>query len=362
MELAGTPREMGIAHGESVRQHIHGLYAARIANAIEQARTYGGRSLDEAGILSLSERCLPVVRGFHPDGFEELVGIAEGANLTPVQVWAMNALTDLRDLAAFADLGAPDGLGCSSFIVMGDRTEGSRRYCGQTWDLGTDNKPFVIMVRRTPSAGPETVCLTTTGCLSLIGLNAYGVAVGTTNLRSYDARFGVGYLDVIHKALNAPTAAEARTVIEEAPRTGAHYYYAVDRSDAWAIECTATRHATVDFREGAYVHCNHFLDERHRSLEVTGTPVASTHARQARLTELLTAAERPLTAADLRAALGDAHGGENAISRHDFGGISTNGAVLMSPEEGTLWAVHGPAEVGTWTRFRAGAHGARPAT
>ncbi len=352
LEISGSPRAMGQAHGEACRDLVHALYNRRIANAVEQARTYGGRTIDEAGLLSLSDRCVPMVQTFHPEGWDELCGIAEGAGLTPAQVWTMNALTDLRDVAAFADISPADGEGCSSFVVQADRTAQGRRFCGQTWDLSTDNMPHVLMVRRTPTDGPETLCLTTTGCLSLVGMNAYGVAVGTTNIRSYDSRLGVCYLDVIHKALTASTTASAQTIISEAPRAGAHYFFVLDASGAAvALECTAAQHEAVPVSYGAYIHCNHFLAPSLLELEVKGTPMASSHHRQARLTALLESASAPITPDDLMAFLSDREGGANAISRHDFAGISSNGAIIIEPTQGQLWAVHGPPDAGQWQRM-----------
>ena len=349
LELAGTFQKMGEAHGEACRDLIQALYARRVANAILQAKTYGGRTIDEEGLLGLSARCLPMVQSYHPAGFEELCGIAAGAKLTALQVWTMNALTDLRDVAAFSDLMAADGEGCSSFIVQHDRSADGRRFCGQTWDLATDNMPHVLMVRRRPDNGPQTLCLTTTGCLSLVGLNEHGLAVGTTNIRSYDSRAGVCYLDVIHKALTARTAEDAAQAITTAPRAGAHYFYLLDAEGrALALECTAAQHEAIVVERGSYVHCNHFLRDGLRPLEVKGTPMASSNHRQTRLSALLEGADAPLAADDLMGFLADTQGGANAISRHDFAGISSNGAVVMEPAKRQLWAVHGPPDQGTW--------------
>ena len=350
LELQGTFRAMGAAFGEACRDEIRSLYALRINNAIEQAMSYGGRRTDERKLLTVAEQCLPIVQAYHPSGYEELEGVAAGAGLCLAQIWAMNALTDLRDLAAFSDLASADAEGCSSIVVGADVASDGVGLCGQTWDLSTDNMPFVLMVRRRPTTGPETLCLTTVGCLSLIGMNAHGVAVGTTNIRASDVRLGVGYLDVIHRALTAKSASEARTAISEAPRAAAHYFYVIDATgDAWAIECTAKAHESVDASQGVYVHCNHFLQAPLLDLEVRGTPMASSHHRQARLTELAKSAAHPLSESALMRSFEDTSGGDNAICRHDFNGISSNGAVVMAPSRRALWVVHGPPDSGRWT-------------
>lgn len=347
---------MGAAYGEACRGDIVGLYKARVSNAIEQAQAYGGRAVTEADLIRIAKAALPTVKGYHGAGYEELEGIAVGANRSLEQIWVMNALTDLRDIAAFGDVNvwaAPvDGEGCSSFIMQGDRTQDGTGYAGQTWDLSTSNMPFVRIVKRKPVEGPATVCLSTVGCLSLIGMNEHGVSIGTTNIRSTDARVGVCYLDVIHKVLHQENLEGAVQAITEAPRAGAHYYYVMDAAGAAAVECTATQHARVDVVDGAYVHCNHVLEAANLELEAKGTPVLSSSHRQGRMAELVSAARGPQSIESLQSFFADHDGDERGICRHDVGGISSNGSVIMNPASKRLWAVHGPACMGSWAEHQ----------
>lgn len=343
--LEGSHREMGRAFGREAGDAITKLFSFRRDNALAQAEQYGGRPWTEEQMLRLAGQCLPIVSRFHPEGYEELLGIAEGAEFPIESIWAMNALTDLRDLMAFG--AAPDAEGCSSFVVQSADDYGW--LCGQTWDLATDNMPFVCLVERHPAAAPASLSFTTVGCLSLIGMNQAGVAVGTTNLRTVDARPGVGYLDMIHAALHAATIEGACDRIANAPRMGAHYFYVVASDGARTLECSAAACRTNIPDAAPYAHCNHFLcGETGR--DEANTPMASSKARQARLTSLL--AEGPLTVAGLKAALSDHDGGDEAICRHGANGISSNGSVIMAPARREAWVVHGPACSGTWAHIR----------
>jgi isopenicillin-N N-acyltransferase-like protein len=219
--------------------------------------------------------------------------------------------------------------------------------CGQTWDLATDNMPFVLLVRRRPAGAPATLALTLVGCLSLIGMNDAGLAIGTTNVRTSDSRPGVGYLDIIHKALALTDLGDAAAAITGAHRAGAHYYYLLDaRGRALAIECTATDAAALPIDRGAYVHCNHMRVARHRAVE-KDTP-GSTREREARLTALIAAASRPIGVETLKTFLADHDQSPRCICRHDFGGSSSNGSMIMCPTRGRAWAVHGQACAGDW--------------
>jgi len=351
LELEGAPAEIGRAFGESLRSEIAALYACRLDNAIIQAKRFGGRDVGESELLALARACLAPTRAFDPRGAAELHGIAEGAGLTPEQILAMNGLTDLRDALAWP--GQPEAFGgCSACIVQADRSADGELMCGQTWDLSTDNMPFVIGLIRRPRGAPATWCVTTAGCLSLIGMNDRGLAVGTTNLRTRDARPGVPYLSLIHRALASDTLEEALEAIEGAQRAGGHYYTLADASGrAIALECTATRSARTEVTEGIYVHTNHCLHADCTALEAD-TPRGSSHARQKRLEELLAAAGARVDFAALERSFADRANGENAICRDDLAGISTNAVVAMAPARGEMRACQGLPDVANWITLR----------
>ncbi|MFO7565775.1 MAG: C45 family peptidase [Enhygromyxa sp.] len=351
LSFSGTPAAIGEAFGEQCRAEIAELYAARLDNAIRQAQQHGGRNVGEEAVLEVARACLAPTRAYHPEGFAELEGIARGAKLSLERVLAMNGLTDIRDVLTWG--GQLEALGgCSAFVVTGDFTANGKLLCGQTWDLATDNMPHVLAVHRRPSEGPQTWCLTTVGCLSLIGLNEHGVACGTTNIRTTNARPGVTYLSLIHKALSSPTIDAASEAITGAQRAGAHFYYLADQSGrAQAIECTPDHADLVEVETGAYVHTNHCLIPAHQAIEGK-TPSASSHARQDRLEQLIA---EDCGSADLDGAkrwLSDRENGDKAISRTDFEGISSNGAVVMEPESGIIHAVHGPPHAANWVDLR----------
>jgi isopenicillin-N N-acyltransferase-like protein len=349
LTLKGTFRAMGRQFGEACREEIHQFYDLRVHNALMQAKSYGDRDVTEAHLLGVAKASIAPTEAYHPEGFEELQGIAEGAALPVEKILAMNGLTDFRDVLAWhGDLEAFGG--CSSIIVQKDLTKGGHALCGQTWDLATDNMPFVLGVIREPQTGKKTKTLTTVGCLSLIGMNEDGLSVGTTNVRTLDAKPGVNYLSIIHKALSASSFDEAVGAVTEAPRAGAHYYYIVGGGDeAVALEVSATEAHRVDVTEGAYVHTNHCLIDANVDREAD-TPAGSSHARQARLQALVDADAGSVDLDALQRYWADTDNGENAICRDDFGamGISTNGAVVMEPGTKTLRMCHGLPNKASW--------------
>ena len=335
VELRGSAREMGEHLGEIYREEISELYALRVANAIRDALRFGGRTVSEEDLLTLAATCYEISEAFDYSGADEQVGIARGSGLTIAQITALGGLTDLRDVLSWAGPMERDG-GCTGIIRAG-----SEMQIGQTWDLATDNKPYVVYVHRIPNEGPETWSVTTVGCLSLMGMNEHGLALSTTNLRTTDARPGVPYLNVIHRALRETSVSDAVGVVRDAPRAAAHTFLIADQDEGCVVECTATKSVVSDLIDGVIVQTNHCQVPEHQKIESTA-PNESSHARFARMEELV-------QVEDLRDALSDTANGELAISRHDFDGISTNAAVLMTPATGVISIVHGPPDENSWT-------------
>ncbi len=352
IELRGTHAAMGEAFGEAFRGEIARLYALRLDNALRQATQFGGRSVREDDLLRLARACLVASERFDPRGTAELRGIARGARLSAEQTLAMNGLTDLRDALAWGDLDEVGAEGCTAVIVQRDASSDGRPRLAQSWDLASDNAPFVVFVRRQPAEGPQTLSVTTVGCQSLMSLNEHGLALGTTNLRTRDAGVGVPYLGLIHRALEERSAAEAARVIAAAPRAGAHSYLAVDRAGAAAVvECTGKLSHTFVVERGTHVHTNHCQVPAHAALEAD-TPRKSSEARLARMRELLAARAGRVDAAFLRDCYADRAGGALAICRRDFDGISTNAASVITPETGELWGCAGvPDAPEKWERL-----------
>jgi len=351
IELAGSAKSMGQAFGESCGEKIGELYALRMKSVIRFAKEQG-RTVTEEQVFDIARECLKPTKAYDPMGYDEFVGIAHAAGISPEQCYLLQGLTDLRDLLAFGPL--PEGMGCSSFILGADRSATGTMLLGQNWDLQTDNMPYVRLVHRKPENDPETWSLTLTGCLTLIGINSEGIAVGNTKLQTTDARVGVQYLTVLHRALRARSLSEAVESIRQAPRAGAHYYYAAGPDGvAVGLECSAARAVPFEIRSGTFVHCNHALNEEIAALQAEAPTLSSIH-RQERLGRLLESHEQGIGIQDLKRFLSDHKGGEDrCICRHDFEDISTNATVIMSPGTREIHACRSQPHLGRWVTRKA---------
>ncbi len=348
VELSGSSGAMGQAFGESCRDEVRELCERRLraAAAFVAERRNGAVTRDD--VLAAAARCLAICRAWDPAGYDEFAGIAHGAGVDEATLYAMQGLTDLRDLLGIG--GEAEDEGCSAFVVADDRAAGGRLLVGQNWDLASDNMPFVRLVHRRPSEGPRTWSLTLTGCLTLIGVNDAGLAVGNTNLKTTDNRPGVQYLALLHRAIGCTSRDAAAQAIMSAPRLAAHFYYLADAAGrATLLECSAARACRTDVTRGTAVHCNHAMAPAIAAIEAPHGTDSTCH-RQARLEHLLQSHPGPIGVADLKTMLADHDGGDEAICRHHVppNDISTNASVIMCPATGEIHACRGQPHVGQW--------------
>jgi len=373
MELRGTPREMGEAHGEAWRDEIRDFIARRIDVARDFVERHDpGRGLTREDVSGAGRLLVATHRDYDADIWSELEGIAVGADVGIADLLACNGLTDVRDWlllragsglrgrerAAPPEAGTDHG-GCTAFVTSATVSGGSP-LLGQTWDMHPDARHFLLVQRRRPDRGPGALALTTVGCLPLIGINDHGVSVGTNNLVPTDARVGVSYLFTIARAFRERTAESAAAVIESTPRLSGHNFVLADTQASLNIETTARRSMRTrvdsDARgKGVFVHANHYVSVELRPHACTGIELPSSRWREEHLYEGFRAADRPLNPAICWDLLSDATRGEGAVCNEDYDGVyglaATAATAVVDPAAGVLLACAGGARLGRQERF-----------
>src|ERR1041384_1457239 len=218
VECAGDARSLGNQQGEQLRERIAAFIDQRLTAFAEYSRERGGPSAEQ--FLEAGARCLRVYEQWDPEGAAENAGIAEAAGVSAEALYGSTNMTDVRDVLLLPPPRADEG--CTSLLVPPTLSRSGHVLVGQTWDLNPTDLDFVVAVHRRPRSGPETWSVTCAGALSLTGMSALGVAVGTTNIKTKRSRVGVGYLSLLHRAIRASSAAEARELVRGAPRAAAH--------------------------------------------------------------------------------------------------------------------------------------------
>ena len=351
LHVAGTPQQMGQAQGEHWRDLIKEFIQVRFA-AVDKYTRDRGRATGADGLLDVGRASMALNAAWDPAGMAEHRGIAAGAGVDPLELYTITNMTDMRDaliLAGPKQAKSPpaDAEGCSSLVLPGNLTADGKPLAGQTWDLNPTDVAYVVGVKRSPIDGPQTWSVTCAGCLSLVGINEYGVSVGTTNVKTWGSRPGVGYLALLHRALHAPDAETAAKWLTEAPRAGAHTYWLVDEKAHIALEAGPERSFRRDASDAALCQTNHCLTPEH--IAVQGEPGSdSSHARYARL-ETVTA-QGGHTVESIKTLFADRSDGLLSINRYheDEQGTATNAVFIAQPADRRAFACRGPADRGAW--------------
>nr|MBV6629502.1 hypothetical protein [Oceanococcus sp. HetDA_MAG_MS8] len=353
LEVSGPPSAMGEAQGEHWREQIQAFVDMRFA----AMRSYGSERGQPKLVDSLSEvarQSMDIHTAWDGPGMEEHRGIAQGAKVDSVALYAATQMTDMRDVVLLGEQApghdfAADAEGCTSIMVPPTYSRHGHAWAGQTWDLNPQDVDFVVGVQRRPLAGPATFSVTCAGCLTLMGGNEHGVAVGTTNLKTLGAKPGVGYLGVLHRAIRCETAAQASALVEKAPVAAAHSYWMAD---------TQTRHEWERSPSGAYLRdageqplgrSNHCLADEHARVQAEPTN-SSSAARLSRVQSMLL--EGQVDESRLLAIFSDRSDGVDSINRYaeDDQGTATDAVLYINLETRTVWACRGPADRGQWVR------------
>lgn len=347
--VTGAPADMGRQYGSQCREMIQGFVADRVS-AVDAYL----KERDQPGLSALFEagaKCLDQVRTFDPEGYAEHHGIAEGAEIDPVRLFTTANMTDVRDILLLPG-AAPvlEDEGCTAALLPPSITLEGHSLQGQTWDLNGPDVAYVVAVHRLPDEGPETWSVTCAGCQTLMGMNEYGVTVGTTNLKTRGAQVGVPYLSVLHLAAKQRSLAAASSVVRNAPVAGSHSYWIGDKDQAVEWERTPQKAYSRTTEEGPLVRSNHCLFDE--NVELESDLSESTHNRYERMLTLLEQSQAH-TAEQLSKLFADRSGGRLSINRYaeDKSGATTNAVVAMNPADLEFLACRGQADEGVWTKL-----------
>ena len=351
LKLAGSPRDMGLAHGRAFRDEIRRYTAERVALA--GSAVWTGHAMHRDDVLALADACIAEHAAYAPDLMEEVSGIAEATDLSVAELIITNGFTDFIDLvyARGGSTGATDQVedDCTAFIIPDSMSADGRGFFGQTWDMHANSAPYVVLLHGRPVGAPTFIAFSLTGCVGMIGMNDAGIAIGITNLLSAEGQIGVSWPFVVRKALQQTDIDSALACITEARLMGAHDFVLFDRQgiginiEAMPGQCDLTQTST-----DALVHSNHCLvpETLKRCRPRAPASQASSEARLARAQQQL--ANGKFAKKDLMALTRDPVICVRAEPPLD---METCGAVIMQPGTGRMWAVQGLPDENEYAAF-----------
>ncbi len=217
VDCAGTARERGEQHGETLREQI----AAGLGRWMDAIAAAHGIAPDAylAGFVRGTD-FLPAIRRWTPDLLEEVEGIARGASQPWERIYAYNLLDEAWTWAS--DRKAGTAPGCSA---VGFAPPGGVPILAQTMDIDRFHDGGQAVLRITGGADPDVLVFTYAGTIGLTGCNAAGLALVVNNLDVLpSSRAGLPVAFVIRGILARRTLADAVSFVREVPHaTGQHY-------------------------------------------------------------------------------------------------------------------------------------------
>ncbi len=315
IDVVGPPSERGRQLGAELRDPIR--------TCIDLYRLVLQRDDDE--LRRAAAPFAATIGAFAPAIAEELVGIAEGADVDPVWILLLNARSELLS-------GTNDGCTAVFLPRLG--------LLGQTWDWLAALEDLVVVVRVTDPDGRRLVTLTEPGIVAKIGCNDAGLGVCLNFLHAPGPLRGVPVHVLLRALLDAPDLDAARAVLARAG-TGRAGNVLVGTAAGVGVDVAYLGDETVtrDLGDSAFVHTNH----------VAGRPESGGELfdnSEARLGSARAAAPGIADVAGLVALLGDRSHPEHPICSPyrpwlgvELGTVAT---AVMDLRAGVLHAAAGP--------------------
>jgi isopenicillin-N N-acyltransferase-like protein len=347
IEVAGSPRDVGLAYGRAAGEYIHRSIAI-YQNAFAQK----GVTWDVA--RQKAREFTPVVESYGADLVTELAGIAAGAEVPLEDIVAINSRTELlygqKPAAPPGADADPDG--CTGAIAMPEATADGHTLHGQNWDWRDECADSSIVLKVEPENGPRMLIFVEAGILARCGMNSAGVAI-TGNFLQTDNDYGLSGVPlpfIRRRVLMSTALGHAIRVVFDAPRTFSNNLM-ISQRDGECIDLEATPREVfwIHAERGLLVHANHFtspgaLAKVHDLGVETNTDSLYRDRRvRARLASRLS----QLGIEDFKAAFADRYGAPRAVCRSPVLGpggktSSTVATVIMDTTAGKMWIARRP--------------------
>ena len=263
LNFQGNHREIGQQHGEECKNLIKDF----LGDLRENAATRIKIKYDEKLMNDWIRKDLAYSIEYDALLFDELVGIAEGANLDILDIVFLNAFLDIVN--ARDDRSAANLLGCTSFAAMPGSTIDNKAYIGQNFDMEGFYNKYRILMRISSINEPSCLVYSYSGVIGCAGLNSQGIGLCINFLHPRDATFGSLYPFRVRKILSQNRIGDAIGASTIGTRAGGVNYLIGDNSGlAVNVETTANEHDIFFSKKGILAHTNHYLSSHLRNYDL----------------------------------------------------------------------------------------------
>lgn len=278
IRAGGSHREIGRQIGEACAQQVrHSIENARVLIA----RAYDELQLTWEGAQIQAQKYIPFAQERYPQYVEEMIGIAEGADVPFEDVAVLNALEAVT-------MDALHLTKCTSMAVNERRTADEHVLIAHNEDWLPEDEPDVYVVHVTPEDELPFLAMSYGGLLPNVGFNAAGIAQCCDSVYPNDSRIGIPRVVVSRAVLASRTIGEAiRCTLSAHRAAGYNHLIAHESGELYNIEVSARRFAVLYGEDGYVVHTNFYLDPQMQAIEDEPDELVGTRVRYYRALRLL---------------------------------------------------------------------------
>jgi isopenicillin-N N-acyltransferase-like protein len=278
IKVSGNHREIGRQIGDACTDQVR--------RSIEKARSliaqsYETLELTWEGAQIQARKYIPFVQERYPQYVDELLGIAEGANISMDDLIVLNAMEGVTMDALHLSK-------CTSMAVNDQLTADGHVLVAHNEDWLPEDEEDVYLIHAAPDDEPAFLAMTYGGLLPNVGFNSAGLAQCCDTVYPTDSRIGIPRIFVSRAVLASTTLGEAisRAIVPHRA-AGYNHLLAHESGELYNVEVSARRFAILYGHEDFLAHTNFYLDQNLQSIEDEPDELIHTRVRYYRACRLL---------------------------------------------------------------------------
>jgi isopenicillin-N N-acyltransferase-like protein len=341
IEAKGTPRQLGLHHGEQCREQIL-AFLDYLQNQLQLTREQ---------LVRRALRFLPFFQEHCPYLLDEIHGLADGAGIPFLHALAIQIRGEISQWH--------EG-GCTTFLVPERGTSAGRVLLGQNCDLEPALGAMSYIVHLKPAKKPPMLMWTFGGQVGGRGLNAAGVAQLASPLIGGPAwKFALPHYPLRRLLLEKTSVADIHGLVEQMPVCSNSSYLVCDNTGCCVdLEVTSTGCRTLEATAaGLLVRTSHFFSETQDGTDSTANNLEDSYPRLERIKSLLATRLGSIQLETLQEILSDHDGNPASICRHSEHGSGpqrrqTVASLIVEPAEGRMHIARGNPCLGMYQMYQ----------
>lgn len=274
----GSHHAIGQQIGEAMRSQVrHGIENVRSYLDAHSARL----NLSWSQAIPLAMQYMHHTAATYPQYIDEIMGIAEGANVTYPDLVVVNTFECLVFDALHIEK-------CTSIAASKQETLNGGVLVGHNEDWLSVDEQDVYILDCHPLDEPAFLAISYGSLLPNIGFNSAGIAQCCNSVNPLDVKFGIPRI-ILSRAILAASTLQEAIRLSHVPMRAAGYNHLLAHQEGriYNVEVSATRFEVIPGTNNILAHTNHYLTARMQEIEKEREQLIRSNKRYDRALSLL---------------------------------------------------------------------------